>query len=112
MSIMSQVFGFDLEEEARKALVVINYKKDLAAEIVSHVNSIKLNNEPVTVERAAKLLCVDFDALNNIMKGELETLTISHLFTIRLSFIHLANRQFEQRRQRYYQQLNKPGVTQ
>ncbi|MNE76075.1 hypothetical protein D3C80_1722880 [compost metagenome] len=112
MSILRDVFGFDLEEEARKALVTIEYKRVLAGEIASKVDSIKVNEQPVTVERVAQLLCVDFEALNKVMKGELETLTVSSLYTINLSFIHLANRLYDQRRRRYYQQLNKPGVTQ
>lgn len=95
----TRMFGFDLEEEARKALIEINYKKGLAAEIISHVNSIKVNDEPATVERVAQLLGVEFDALNKVMKGELESLTRDHIFHIRLSFFHLANRQFEQRKQ-------------
>jgi len=112
MNIWKEVFGFDIEEEARKALIEINYKKGLSAEIVSHVNSITMNDEPITVERAARLLCVDFDALNNVMKGELEKVTKEYMFHIRLSFFHLANRQFNQRKLQYYQQLNKLGVQQ
>ena len=98
------MFGFDIEERAHKALIEINYKKGVAAEIVSHVNSITMNEEPITVERAARLLCVDFEALNSVMKGELEKVTSEYMTQIRIAFIQLATRQFNQRKLRYYQQ--------